>query len=192
MESYGMCSFLRLPSFGQHHVGDIHPCSLQYSVPLGEYATTNVSSLLLVNICFLLVLVVLFLASFSSFLLFPVMKEATVKSPVSVALEVCTHLCWVRNQEWNYRVTGLMLSRILNTDVPNLDLTTMPCAPRCNGQYQAGDMDLKPQTGVLRRHLMWQGTQREGWGKQAMLGEVWKSGGGLRLWLGFLGRWWCH
>lgn len=80
----------------------VHPCSRQYSVPLCEYATTNASSLLLVNICFLLVLVVLFLASFSSFLLFPVMKEATVKSPFSVLLEICTHLCWVRNQEWDY------------------------------------------------------------------------------------------
>ena len=79
----------------------VHPCSPQYSVPLYEYTTTSLSSLLLVNICFLLVLV-LFLASFSSFLLFPTMKEATVKNPVLVLLEICTHLCWVRNQERNY------------------------------------------------------------------------------------------
>lgn len=60
----------------------------------------------------------------------------------------------------------------MNPDVSTLNLRTMPYVPMCNGWHQNGDSEVKPQKGVLRRHLIWEREQRERCeGCKQMLGE---------------------
>ena len=112
-------------------------------------------------------------------------KKASLKSPVCALLDICT-LCGLHNQELNYWARGLILSSILNPDVPTLNLIILPWSPHThpvqNGPaprwgYRGKTQNRCPDVG---------GAEREGWGAQVTLGKAWGWGGGSGLWLGCL------